>query len=101
MLPMGSVVILENGEQKLMIVGRKPIVKNIHKENVYMDYIGCVFPVGMVDGEVYFFNHDDIDDVLFEGYRGEDEEEILSFIEGWEQLTLLSKGRVNDDFLVE
>jgi len=56
MLPIGTVVILKEGQEKLMITGRKPIVKNIHNKDVYMDYLACLYPVGMVNEEMYFFN---------------------------------------------
>ncbi|UAC47353.1 DUF4176 domain-containing protein [Bacillus aquiflavi] len=65
MLPLGSIVLLERGEEKLMIIGRKPIVENINHENVYLDYMACRYPVGMAEDEVYFFNDEDIEEVIF------------------------------------
>ncbi|UAC48781.1 DUF4176 domain-containing protein [Bacillus aquiflavi] len=40
MLPLGSIVLLERGEEKLMIIGRKPIVENINHENVLFGLYG-------------------------------------------------------------
>lgn len=77
MLPIGSAVLLHEGEQKLMITGRKPIVENIHQEEVYMDYIACTYPSGVMDEEVYFFNEEDIVEVVFTGYAAEEEEVYL------------------------
>ncbi|MBA4538448.1 DUF4176 domain-containing protein [Bacillus aquiflavi] len=101
MLPLGSIVLLERGEEKLMIIGRKPIVENINHENVYLDYMACRYPVGMAEDEVYFFNDEDIEEVIFTGYAEAEEAQLLHFIKDWEQLTPLKKGRVNDEFLIE
>ncbi|WP_208586116.1 DUF4176 domain-containing protein [Gracilibacillus suaedae] len=101
MLPIGSVIVLKDGEQPIMITGRKPIVENIHKEEVYLDYIGCSYPTGVLDNQVYFFNEDNITRVLFCGYAGEEEGNVTDFIEEWEKLTPLKKGTVNDAALVE
>ncbi|MBT2214618.1 DUF4176 domain-containing protein [Virgibacillus dakarensis] len=101
MLPIGSVVLLHDGEQKLMITGRKPIVETIRKEEVYMDYIACIYPSGVLDENVYFFNQEDIAEVIFTGYAAEEEAEIARFIKDWEELTPLKKGKINDELLVE
>ncbi|HEO6893275.1 TPA: DUF4176 domain-containing protein, partial [Streptococcus agalactiae] len=42
----------------------------------YFDYSGCIFPISIVGNETYFFNLEDIDKVLFEGYYDENEEEM-------------------------
>lgn len=99
MLPIGSVVMLKNGEEKLMITGRKPIVENIHSENVYMDYMACLYPVGMVNEEMYFFNEEDIETIFFKGYK--EDAELLDFIEEWEKRTPIKKGNINQEFLIE
>ena len=99
MLPIGSVVILKDGEEKLMITGRKPIVKNIHNTDVYMDYVACLYPVGMVNEEMYFFNEEDVKTIIFKGYK--EDAELLVFIEEWEKRTPLKKGHINQRFLIE
>ena len=59
-LSIGSVVQLKNGEVKLMIINRFPL---FNKEGTigYFDYSACIFPIGNVDNQVYFFNAEDID----------------------------------------
>jgi len=101
MLTIGSVVLLKGGEQKLMIIGRKPVLEKNNDEKVYMDYVGCVYPIGILEDEVYYFNEDDIKEVIFEGYQGEEETEVRHFIEEWEQLTPIRKGKVNSELLIE
>ena len=69
-LPIGSVVILNEGELKVMITGRQQLRLSDQQE---FDYIGCVYPDG-VDGEnVFLFNAEDIALVVFIGYQDLDE----------------------------
>ncbi len=68
-LPIGSVVILKSELARFMITGYVG-ANNVLKE-VY-DYIGCLYPSGVVDlTKNYFFNRDDIKEVVFEGYKDE------------------------------
>lgn len=101
MLPIGSVVLMQDGEEGLMITGRKPIVKSVHDEEVYMDYIACSYPGGNLNEEAYFLNHEDIAEVLFTGYVTDSEKDMARFIKEWEELTPLRKGSMNDEQLVE
>ena len=66
-LPIGSVVMLEDGGQPLMIYGRKQI--NSADRSLW-DYVGCFYPEGNL-GEEYntFFNSESIDKVLFVGFQ--------------------------------
>ena len=44
----------------------------------HFDYSACIFPIGNVDNQVYFFNTEDIDIVWFKGYVDEREEVMQS-----------------------
>ncbi|MBP2622220.1 DUF4176 domain-containing protein [Streptococcus panodentis] len=80
LLPIGSVVQLKNGQVKIMIVNRFPLYDNGGKIG-YLDYSACVYPAGMTDNQVYFFNQEDIAKVWFEGYTDESEEQMQEKIE--------------------
>lgn len=83
-LPIGSVITLKNGSLKVMIIARYPLYK--YKNRIgYFDYSGCIFPSGVTDNQTYFFNNDDIDEVIFEGYHDEEEERVSKLIEKWKQ----------------
>ncbi|GAB6640682.1 DUF4176 domain-containing protein [Streptococcus uberis] len=72
---LGSVIKLKNDNQKIMITSRFPLYNN-EGQLGYFDYSGCIFPIGIVGNETYFFNLEDIDKVLFEGYYDENEEKM-------------------------
>jgi len=75
-LPIGSVVRLKKGEVDLMIVNRAPLYNN-NGEIGYFDYAACIYPIGItVDNNMFFFNEEDIENVIFEGYLGESEIEF-------------------------
>lgn len=74
-LPIGTVISLNNGFAKIMIVSRFPLY-NFRGEIGYFDYSGCLYPSGIVDNQTYFFNSEDIDKIWFEGYIDEKETEV-------------------------
>ncbi|MCG2339220.1 DUF4176 domain-containing protein [Staphylococcus epidermidis] len=69
---LGSIIYLKEGSQKLMIINRGPIVE-IEGQNYLFDYSACKYPVGVVEDQVYYFNEENIDNVIFEGYSDQDE----------------------------
>ena len=79
LLPIGSVVLLKGGVKKLMITGIKPVAAE-KPDDVY-DYIGVIYPEGYLSNEYNFlFNHDDINDVVFTGYKNPEREEFIRFL---------------------
>ncbi len=76
LLPIGSVVLLEEGKKRLMIYGIKQTEQETQQE---YDYIGVVYPEGnMGQGTQFLFNHNQIKEVFYKGF--EDEERRM-FIE--------------------
>ncbi|HNW87238.1 MAG TPA: DUF4176 domain-containing protein [Candidatus Limiplasma sp.] len=67
LLPIGSVVLLNDAVKPLMIYGVCQTNKETQRE---YDYIGVLFPEGNVSSEVQFlFDQADIDRILFTGYN--------------------------------
>lgn len=87
LLPVGSVVYLIDGNQKLVIVNRGAIVEQEGQE-VYFDYLGGIFPEGLNLEQVYYFNQEDIDEVVFEGYHDDEEERVSRLIENVKMLLI-------------
>lgn len=74
-LPIGTVILGENSEKPLMIIGF--CVTTPDKPDVMYDYCGCLYPEGVVDtSKNLLFNHDKIKKVLFMGYKSEMEKEF-------------------------
>jgi hypothetical protein len=70
-LPLGSIVLLEGGEKRIMIYGRR---QKAESDGVIWDYVACLYPEGNVSDEyTYLFNHEQIERVFFIGFQ-EDEE---------------------------
>ena len=79
-LPIGSIVKLKNGEQKLMIISRVPLYNN--KGNIgYFDYSACVYPFGHTSQNAFFFNEEDIEEIVFMGFKDADEDKFLELYE--------------------
>lgn len=71
LLPLGSVVVLKGGIQKLLIISRGINIK-LNNEVVFFDYGGVLYPEGLIDDKMAYFNHDGIEKVYFFGYDDED-----------------------------
>lgn len=70
-LPLGSIVNLNNSDQKYMIIGR--LIRD--EEDRLYDYYSCLYPEGNIrEDSNKLFDSDEIDTIYFYGY--EDEEEI-------------------------
>ncbi|MFV0479547.1 MAG: DUF4176 domain-containing protein [Anaerorhabdus sp.] len=67
LLSIGTVVMLQGGERKVMITSRTPL-SNENGVIGYYDYGACLYPDGQISQETYFFNNEDIVEVIFEGY---------------------------------
>ncbi|MGV3095468.1 MULTISPECIES: DUF4176 domain-containing protein [Staphylococcus] len=55
-----------------MIINRGPIVE-IEGQKYMFDYSACKYPVGVVEDQIYYFNEENIDKVIFGGYSDQDE----------------------------
>jgi len=98
MLPIGSIVYLKEGTSKIMILNRAPILPSEQREveGIWYDYSGCFYPQGLNPNNVYYFNEENIDDVVFEGLKDEEEERFQKLFREWkeENKPKLKKGTV-------
>ncbi len=77
-LPLGSVVTVKTNTQKLMIIGRAQLF-NQNKVMGYFDYSAVLYPIGSTGADKFaFFNHEDINEVIFKGYCDKQEIEFES-----------------------
>lgn len=79
-LSIGTVVKLKKGDNKFIIIGYYGKSKNSNKR---LDYIAYLYPVGFISkNDNYLFNYDEIDQVIFEGYKDQGYFEYIKIKEG-------------------
>lgn len=81
-LPLGSVVLLKGAIKKIVIVGIMP-TKALPNHNLAVyEYIGVPYPEGYVgNNSALFFNHKDIDTIVFRGYESEERTLLLDALQ--------------------
>ena len=95
MLPLGSVVYLEEGTQKLIIIGRGVIFEDSDSsEQVFADYMGTLYPSGFQKNSSIFFQHENIDRVVFRGYSDEEEKRFLEVYNNWKGAIKVKRAKV-------
>ncbi len=71
-LPIGSVVLLNNGKKRLMVTGYAQL--DLETKDVIYDYCGCIYPEGIISTkQVILFNHKDINKIYCLGYSDEEQ----------------------------
>lgn len=83
-LPLGSVVLVRGMLRRTMVIGRGMLTA-VGKENAYFDYGGCVYPEGLMGDQLLFFNHRDIEQVIFRGYEDEENSRVVDNLNLWLQ----------------
>lgn len=71
-LPLGSIIRINGSVKKLMVLARG-VFPRIKGEITYYDYGVCTYPEGIIGDSLIYINHEDIQEVVFPGYRDEDE----------------------------
>ena len=90
-LPLGSIVILRGGVQKIVLIARGMVVR-VGEEPMYFDYGGCLYPQGLVSEHIMYFNKEDIQKVVFEGYHDDDDNLMSANICEWYDKSGFQKG---------
>ncbi|MBJ8349434.1 DUF4176 domain-containing protein [Streptococcus zalophi] len=93
LLPLGTIVYLQDSTTKVMIIGRGPEF-NLDGEEVYSDYAGVVYPEGINPEDSIFFNQENIEKVVFEGFKDEEEDEYLTEYKEWENELTVKKAKM-------
>jgi hypothetical protein len=76
LLPIGTIVLLNEGTKRMMIFGVKQT--HIVGTSIEYDYIGVVYPEGfMGDKNQYLFNHEDIGTIIFIGFEDDERKEFI------------------------
>lgn len=78
-IPLGSVVQLYGGTQKLLVVSRALTVQHGEK-TYYFDYGGVMYPQGLIGAQMAYFNHDAIRSISFIGCNDTDNQAIVKVL---------------------
>ncbi|MBS9334785.1 DUF4176 domain-containing protein [Fructobacillus sp. M1-13] len=71
--PVGTVLYLKQGTLKLVVFARGQLLENEEDElPTYYDYLGAIYPQDYETERLYYFNAEDVDSVVFEGYSDDD-----------------------------
>lgn len=82
LLPVGSVVLLENAQKKVVIMGIMPVKHKKSGQDISYDYIGVPYPEGFIGNEAgLLFDHDSIIKVCFNGYSNEERELFINTLQ--------------------
>lgn len=82
LLPVGSIVYLAEGNQKMIVLNRGAIVEQ-DSEQVFFDYCLGIYPEGLNPEEVFYCQSEDIDEVLFKGYVDDEELRFVNLYTKW------------------
>ncbi|MCM1297658.1 MAG: DUF4176 domain-containing protein [Muribaculaceae bacterium] len=81
LLPLGSVVILSEGEHKIMITG---VLQLDHNRDY--DYVGVLWPEGHLGARhMFLFDHEDVAQIIFRGLECAERDEFVSRLEQWDR----------------
>ena len=76
LLPIGSIVLLRDGEKRLMISGI--MQSDASGDGQEYDYLGVLYPEGHIGEQFqYLFNHEDIQEIFFRGFEDEERGDFL------------------------
>ncbi|MDR0899598.1 MAG: DUF4176 domain-containing protein [Lactobacillaceae bacterium] len=75
-LPLGSIVLLNGSVKKIMIISRAVML-----EDNYFDYGAYLYPEGMIDENVIYFNEEDVVKVIHRGFVDDDEQNMVEQIQ--------------------
>ena len=92
-LPLGSVVLMKEAKKRVMITGY--CVKSPDSGEKVWDYIGCLWPEGMITPEKnLLFDHENIHRIFAIGYS---DDEQKSFMRLLDKATVLKEQRENSE----
>ena len=81
-LPLGSIVFLKGGVQKMLIISRALNVRNGDK-TFFFDYGAVPYPEGLVSDKMAYFNKESVGRVVFEGYTDADDANMVDNIRAY------------------
>lgn len=94
-LPIGTVVRMKGAVKDSMIIARG-IGTIINGETQLFDYGGCLYPEGLMGQTILYFNHCDIEKIVFTGYDSEENKILAKGINDVLEKSNMKKGNPYD-----
>lgn len=85
LLPIGSIVYLQEGTAPMAIIAVAQLVQlpDTEEQPTYFDYCGSIYPEGMAEENMFYFNHSNISEVIFTGYESDAHNRYLKAVAEW------------------
>lgn len=81
-LPIGTVCLLKNAKKRVMVTGFA--AKGKETGDKMFDYIGCLYPEGVISSDKnLLFNHDQIDKIFYMGYVDDEQKELMNKLKSY------------------
>lgn len=94
-LPIGSIVRVAGSSEQLMIVAQFPIT-TVKDQQGYFDFGAVSLPIGLSNQQLYFFNKENIQELIFMGYTDIKFQTFISNCEEYERSITFPKLSVSD-----
>jgi len=93
-LPVGTVVMLQNGSKRLVITGFCGV--GAEDKNKMYDYVGCLYPEGFLSSnQTLLFNHNQIAKIYFVGFIDDEEKAFKAKLKEEVNKMNISSGTIN------
>lgn len=90
-LPLGSIVKIRGSIRKAMVIGRG-LMTVVGDRALFFDYGGVLYPEGILGDQVLYFNHQDVEEVIFKGYENEENTDLVKNLNQWMEKSDAERG---------
>lgn len=90
-LPLGSIVKIRGSIRKAMVIGRG-LMTVVGDRTLFFDYGGVLYPEGILGDQVLYFNHQDVEEVIFKGFENEENTELVKNLDQWMEKSDAERG---------
>lgn len=95
-LPLGSLVVAKGGAQRKIVIIARGLALKVDGKMKFFDYGGCFYPDGLFGTRILYFNREDIEEVLHEGYTDSDDQIQIDEINKWLREHDMERGSVSE-----
>ena len=99
-LPLGSVILMKEAKKRVMVTGY--CVKSPDSGEKVWDYIGCLWPEGMITPDKnLLFDHKDIGRIFAIGYSDDEQKRFMGVLDKATQLHEQKENKLGEQQVIE